>query len=137
MTSTLKIHLRRNERLFVNGAVLRADRKVTIEFLNDVVFLLESHVLQEEQADTPLRQLYFMLQHILIEPGSADTARAMYRQSFELVRKHFESEMVVAGLAEADAMVRSDRVFEAMKIIRRLFSIEDSILSSDALLAAG
>ncbi|KUO58524.1 MAG: hypothetical protein APF80_01880 [Alphaproteobacteria bacterium BRH_c36] len=137
MTSTLKIHLRRNERLFVNGAVLRADRKVTIEFLNDVVFLLESHVLQEEQADTPLRQLYFMLQYILIEPKSADMARAMYHQSFGLVRSHFDSEVVLVGLGEADAMVRSDRVFDAMKIIRRMFPIEDSILSSDALLAAG
>lgn len=137
MKSVLKVHLRRNERLFVNGAVLRPDRKVTIEFLNDVTFLLESHVIQEDQADTVLRQLYFMLQSMLIEPSNADMARSMYEQSFELVVSHFKSEAVLAGLREADAMVRANRVFEAMKIIRRLFPIEANIMSGKSLKATG
>ena len=38
-------------------------------------FLLESHVLQAEQATTPLRQLYFILQVMLMNPGGADEAR--------------------------------------------------------------
>jgi flagellar protein FlbT len=41
----LHISLRPGERIYVNGAVLKVDRKVAIEFLNDVTFLLEHHVL--------------------------------------------------------------------------------------------
>ncbi|MBU2583321.1 MAG: flagellar biosynthesis repressor FlbT [Alphaproteobacteria bacterium] len=137
MKSTLKVHLRRNERLFANGAVLRPDRKVTIEFLNDVTFLLESHVMQEDQAVTSLRQLYFVLQSILIDPNNAAPARAMYERSYVLLHTHFRSEVLLAGLNEADEMVRSERVFEAMKIIRRLFPIEDEIMFGETLLAAG
>ena len=46
MSGTLKITLKPNEKLYINGAVIRADRKVSLEFLNDVQFLLEAHVLQ-------------------------------------------------------------------------------------------
>ena len=69
MTSTLKITLKPNEKLYINGAVIRADRKVSLEFLNDVQFLLEAHVLQAEQATTPLKQLYFIVQIMLMNPG--------------------------------------------------------------------
>ena len=57
MKSTLRISLKAGEKIFINGAVLRVDRKVALEFLNDVTFLLENHVLQPEEAKTPLRQL--------------------------------------------------------------------------------
>ena len=57
MKNTLKISLKPNEKIYLNGAVIRVDRKVTLELLNDVQFLLESHVLQIDEASTPLRQL--------------------------------------------------------------------------------
>ena len=34
--STLKISLKANEKIYVNGAVIKTDRKVTLEFLNIV-----------------------------------------------------------------------------------------------------
>ena len=49
MKNTLKISLKPNEKIYINGAVIRVDRKVTIELLNDVQFLLESHVMQAER----------------------------------------------------------------------------------------
>lgn len=61
MNSGLKITLRAGERIFVNGGVLRVDRKVSIELMNDVIFLLEQHVMKPEDTTTPLRQLYFMI----------------------------------------------------------------------------
>ena len=62
------IHLKRNERLFVNGAVLRLDRRGTIELMNDAQFLLENHIMQPEDATTPLRQMYFVVQTMIIDP---------------------------------------------------------------------
>ncbi len=77
MKNTLKISLKPNEKIYVNGAVIRTDRKVTLEFLNDVQFLLENHVLQPEDASTPLRQLYFIVQVMLMSSGRCG-ARARY-----------------------------------------------------------
>ena len=67
----MRISLRAGERVYINGAVLRASRKTTFELLNDATFLLEGHVIQPENATTPLKQLYFALQTLLIEPSSA------------------------------------------------------------------
>ena len=92
MKNTLSISLKPNEKIFINGAVLRVDRKVAIEFLNDVQFLLENHVLQAEDASTPLRQLYFIAQMILINPEGAEQARAMFRKSVPLLLASFNND---------------------------------------------
>lgn len=53
MSRPLRLSLRAGERIYMNGAVLRVDRKVSLELLNDASFLLEAHVLQAEAATTP------------------------------------------------------------------------------------
>ena len=35
----MQISLKPGERLFLNGAVIRVDRRVTVELMNDVAFL--------------------------------------------------------------------------------------------------
>ena len=69
------LKLRAGEKLYINGAVIKVDRKVTIELMNDATFLLEAHVIQPDEANTPLRQLYFVLQTQLMERESAPIAR--------------------------------------------------------------
>lgn len=136
MKSTLRISLKSGERIFVNGAVLRVDRKVAIEFLNDVTFLLENHVLQPEQATTPLRQLYFIAQMALINPDGAEQSIAMFRKSVIMLLSCFKNEEVLAELKRVDALVTQGRAFEALKAIRGLYPIEDRILNNQEMAPA-
>ncbi len=39
MKNTLKISLKANEKIYINGAVVRVDRKTTVELLNETQFL--------------------------------------------------------------------------------------------------
>ena len=105
MKNTLKISLKANEKIYINGAVVKVDRKVTIELLNETQFLLESHVMQPEQASTPLRQLYFILQVMLMNPGNADQARDMFRQSLPLLLESFRNEHILSSLKYVDQLV--------------------------------
>ncbi|MGE6742106.1 flagellar biosynthesis repressor FlbT [Allorhizobium pseudoryzae] len=136
MKSTLRISLKSGERIFINGAVLRVDRKVALEFLNDVTFLLENHVLQLEDATTPLRQLYFIAQMMLINPEGKDQSLSMFRKSITMLLNCFRDEEVLAELKRIDAMVVSGRAFDALKAIRGLYSIEDRILNSQEMTPA-
>lgn len=136
MKSTLRISLKSGERIFVNGAVLRVDRKVAVEFLNDVTFLLENHVLQPEQATTPLRQLYFIAQMALINPEGAEQSIAMFRKSVIMLLSCFKNEEVLAELKRVDALVTQGRAFEALKAIRGLYPIEDRILNNQEIAPA-
>ncbi len=131
MKNTLKISLKPGEKIYVNGAVIRADRKVSIEFLNDVQFLLEGHVLQAEEADTPLRQLYFILQMILMNPGGADNARDMFRKSLPLLIANFSNANIRSTLKHVDRLVGEGHVFDALKSIRSLYALEAVALASE------
>ena len=132
MSATMHISLRAGEKIYINGGVLRVDRKVSLELLNDVTFLLESHVIQAEDAKTPLRQLYFVVQFMLIQPSEAEQARAMLRRLLPLLLTTFENRDILAGLKTVDALVAEGRHFEALKTIRGLFAIENSIMFRNA-----
>lgn len=129
MKGTFKLFLKANERVFINGAVLRTDRKVGLELLNDVDFLLETHVMQVEDAKTPLRQLYFIIQIMLMSPSEKGSALKLYKESVTALFATFENPAVLQGLKDVDVMVAQDRPFEALKSLRCLFELEDEILA--------
>lgn len=129
MKKKLQISLKAGERIYVNGAVLKVDRKVSLEFLNDVTFLLEQHVLHPEDTRTPLRQLYFMVQTVLIDPANSSDARAMFYDALASLLLSFENETIRQGLSDVRQAFDRGRPIDALKLIRSLFPIEDDILS--------
>ncbi|MDG4887231.1 flagellar biosynthesis repressor FlbT [Mesorhizobium sp. WSM4887] len=131
MSNTLKISLKPNEKIYINGAVIRVDRKVTIELMNDVQFLLESHVIQAEQASTPLRQLYFIVQIMLINPPGASDARDMFRRSLPMLIASFDNQEICSALKQIDRMVGEDHIYEALKAIRALYPLERQALGGN------
>ncbi|CDX58433.1 flagellar biosynthesis repressor FlbT [Mesorhizobium sp. LCM 4577] len=131
MTNTLKISLKPNEKIYINGAVIRVDRKVTIELMNDVQFLLESHVIQADQASTPLRQLYFIVQIMLINPAGAAEARDMFRRSLPMLIASFDNQDICNSLKQIDRMVGEDDIYEALKAIRALYPLERKALEDN------
>lgn len=124
----MKISLRAGEKIYVNGAVLRADRKVSLEFMNDVSFLLESHVIQADQTTTPLRQLYFAAQIMLINPSIKDEANRTFKRMLNALLATFENQHMLKELKLIDEMICNGNVFEALKAIRLLYTLEEQIL---------
>ncbi len=125
---SMLISLRPGQRIYLNGAVIRVDRKVTLELLNDATFLLESHVMQPEETTTPLRQLYYVVQMMLIDPSATENARQLFAEMVDGVGVTFQSEAVLSGLKDVAGLVEKGRNFEALRTIRGLFPHEDAIL---------
>ncbi|THD49346.1 MAG: flagellar biosynthesis repressor FlbT [Bradyrhizobium sp.] len=121
----MNITLRAGERLYLNGAVIRVDRKATIELLNDVTFLLENHVMQADHATTPLRQIYFAIQVMLMDPNATAAASGLSRRLIESALKAFENPTIIAGLKAISGQVERSRNFEALKALRALFPLEE------------
>jgi flagellar protein FlbT len=126
----MHISLRAGEKLFLNGAVIRVDRKVTLELLNDATFLLENHVLQVEDTTTPLRQLYFTVQAMLMDPQNAEASRALFETMTAEMKQTLRSETLIEGMDEALGQVSAGRPFHALKTLRGLFSEEAAILGA-------
>ncbi|MBD1545699.1 flagellar biosynthesis repressor FlbT [Roseibium aggregatum] len=125
----MKIGLKAGERLFVNGAVLRVERKTNLELMNDAVFLLENHVLQPEDATTPLRQLYFVLQTMVMDPVAAPSVQGLFEMMMRSAKAVFSNPHILESLKEVKTMNEQSRWFEAMKIVRSLYPTEAALMS--------
>ncbi len=128
MSGHIQISLKAGERIYINGAVVRADRKVTLQLLNDVVFILESHVMQAEETTSPLRQLYFVVQALLMDPRNAEATRNLFNQMHASTMVSFTNQAIRAELAAIARMVDEGSAFDALKRLRALFPSEDAIL---------
>jgi flagellar protein FlbT len=126
----MNISLRRGEKLYLNGAVIRADRKVCIELLNDVTFLLENHVMQAQDATTPLKQLYFVVQLMLMSPNDTAAAIEMCRGMLLSLNGAFGDPRVLSGLAQVARHIDDKRWFDALKSVRALFPFEQEIINA-------
>ena len=126
MTKSLQFHLKAGSRLFVNGAVLKVDRKVAVEFLNDVNFLLEHHVMQPDQATTPLKQIYYVIQLMMMERDSTEEHRANLEKTLQDMAETYENTTVREGLLEVRQLMAKEGYFHALKVLRGLFSEEQS-----------
>jgi flagellar protein FlbT len=120
----MNITLRAGERLYLNGAVIRLDRKATIELLNDAAFLLENHIIQASEATTPLRQIYFVVQVMLMDPASAGATLELLRSLIDRALSAFETPEIKVGLNAILGSVARSRHFEAMKSLRLLYPLE-------------
>lgn len=130
MKKPMSISLRGGERIYVNGAVLRVDRKVTLELINDVAFLLEGQVMQVSEATTPLRQLYFVVQLMLMSPHDHAETKAVFRAHRCALVSVTECAEMLRGLEVLEDLVEAKRYYEALRKIRSMFEIEESILAS-------
>ena len=131
----MHITLRANEKIYVNGAVLKVDRKVSFELLNDAVFLLEGHVMHEHDASTPMRQLYYIVQLMLMDPGQHAGNQAMLLRQTAAMAAVYEDQAILEGLPKVAALCAKGRHFEALKLIRTMLPLEAKILAPAAPLA--
>ncbi len=122
----MNITLRAGERIYINGAVLRVDRKATLELMNDATFLLETHVMQANEANTPLRQIYFVVQVMLMDPASARTTAQLAEGLIQKAKTAFEAPLVRQGLDNVSELIGRTRYFEAMKALRAMYPLEQT-----------
>lgn len=124
----MKIHLKKGEKLYLNGAVLQVDNKCSVQLLNNATFLLENHVMQPEAASTPFEQLYFVIQTILMDPENEASTRQMYWHLSDCLRVVLESPDLINGLNSVDELIKIQKYFDALKKVRGLFTIEKTIV---------
>src|SRR5258708_22708422 len=122
----MNITLRAGERFFINGAVIRIHRTASIELLNEVTFLLENHVMQAEEAMTLVRQIYFAVQIMLMDPTAAASATPLARSLIESALGAYRASDLIAGLKSVDSSLLPSRNFQALKTLRRLVALQDN-----------
>jgi flagellar biosynthesis repressor protein FlbT len=126
----MNIFLRARERIYINGAVIRVDRKTTIELLNEATFLLENHVMQAHEATSPLRRIYFVVQVMLMDPAASEETAELARKLIDEARAVFITPEIQSGLQNVVSLISRSRNFEALKTLRSLFPLEEKEMAA-------
>ncbi len=122
----LKIQLKPQERVIINGAVIEGhpESRTEIVVLNNASVMRQKHILQETEADTPVKRLYFALQMLYID----DESRGQYEDSFRKYHKDLADTLslptIKESLALIDETVAEGRYYDAMKVCRDLIKVE-------------
>jgi flagellar biosynthesis repressor protein FlbT len=126
----LKLNLRANERLVINGALLTALKPTSLLINNQVSMLLERHIMRPEHAKTPARRIYFAIQCAYIADASE---RPPYLEQAIGYIGDFEgateSPKARALLAEIRRHLEQRTYYEALKRCRDLISYEEVVLN--------
>lgn len=125
----MKLSLRAGEKIYMNGAVFSVDRRVSLHLLNDATFLLEAHVMQAGDATTPLRQVYFAIQLMLMDPDAATKIEPSVRRMLDDLYELEKEPQARSALQGIGALLRTGRAFEALRAVRELYRQDDARLA--------
>jgi flagellar protein FlbT len=122
--------LKPGEKFIVNGAVMVAGKSgASLALRNQAVLLRGRDVMQESEATTPARRLYFTLMLMYIDPDN----RAAHAQSFaRFLGEYLEATTLASTRAKLErigGLAVADEYYAGLKLCRELIALEDSILT--------
>jgi len=125
----LKIALKPSEKFVVNGAVIKnGDRRASLVLQNKVSILREKDILQEEEATTPAKRIYFAIMLMYLdEANSGDYYDDFVIRMTEFMKAIEDPEMLTMCLA-VSRDVMSQRFYRALTVCRKLFPFEEERL---------
>ncbi|UUX50503.1 flagellar biosynthesis repressor FlbT [Nisaea acidiphila] len=134
----LKINVKPGEKFVVNGAVMVAGKKgASLVLQNEATILLGKDIMQEEDANTPAKRIYFTILLMYLDQDESD----QYRNTFlELVESFLEAttfKEVRMTLLNIVQDVNEKRFYRALKTCKALMNYESEILKIGTPAAVG
>lgn len=122
----LKLSLKPHEKFVLNGAVLmNGDRRASLVIENKASILREKDIMQSEEADTPIKRIYFPIMMMYLD---ADASQAYYEE-FVLRMTEFmnaiSSREAVGLCVEISRDVLQGQYYRALMKCRKLFEFEN------------
>jgi flagellar protein FlbT len=129
----LKLKLGANERLVVNGAVLvNGAYRTTLLIKNFAHIMREKDVLQEEDANTPTKRLYFLVQAMLMQPPPPVLLMQTYHSVQSELKGVYVKQDNVAVLQDVDRLVEAGDYYKALIRLHPLIAYEARLLNVES-----
>jgi flagellar biosynthesis repressor protein FlbT len=125
----LKLDLKPGEKFILNGTVVQVGRDGRSLILqNEAMLLRDRDVMQEEEANTPARRIYFAVMLSYIDPQNAAQHD---EQLYRLLNEYLEATslpVVKQSLLLIAQNVASKQHYRALKACKSLIAAEDELL---------
>ncbi|MGD9862227.1 MAG: flagellar biosynthesis repressor FlbT [Pseudodonghicola sp.] len=125
----LRLTLKPNEKIVINGCVIRnADRRQTLTIENYADVVRGVDLLDEEEAATPVKKVYFFIQSALLRPEIRDDLRPIIQKNLAELVPIF-NQQIGGHIFEAANHVSAGNHYKAMRALREVMRYEDELLN--------
>ena len=125
----LKLRLKPCERVVINGCVVQNEnRRYTLTVSNFAQIIRGSDLMQEEEADTPARRAYFVIQSMLLDPAAAAEYSSVVAGMMAKLYTAFVRPDVQDHIMRAMQHVSERDYYKALACLRPVMSYEDTVL---------
>lgn len=127
----LKLSLKPGERFVLNGAVVQnGDRRGTLVLQNKASVLREKDIMQQEDATTPARRVYFPVMMMYLDEGDA----GKYYDEFAMRMTEFmgviRNPEILAECVGVSKHILNQEYYKALMGCRKLIEYEDERLGT-------
>ncbi len=125
----LKVRLKPSEKVVINGAVMTAgDNGATLVLHNKASLLRAKDIMQEEDANTPAKRLYFMIMLMYLDPEN----KADYFEKYMEFAMDLMAATSLKQLKKSLALIHQDvsdgEFYRALKTCRAVLKLESELL---------
>ena len=125
----LKLSLKPGERFVLNGAVVEnGDRRATLVLQNKASVLREKDIMQQNEADTPAKRIYFPVMMMYLSPQASND----FYEEFVLRMTEFMNAIsnpnALAECVTVSKDVMAGEYYKALLRCRKLIAYEDERL---------
>ena len=125
----LKIRLKPKERVIISGAVVtngKGNSDLIIE--NNIPILRERDIMKKEDANTPCRRIYFVVQLMYIDNNNLIYHQNMY---WKLVRDVVDAApSTILLIDQISAQILNGHYYKALKVARKLVDYEKEVVKN-------
>lgn len=133
----LRLTLKPNERILINGCVVRnSDRRQLLVIENHADIVREADLLGENEARTPVKEVYFFIQAALLDHSKRKKLVPIIQKKLAQLVPVFHDE-VGQHIFEAAGFVSQADFYKAMRALRPLIDYEERLFDMMQTKAAG
>jgi flagellar protein FlbT len=126
---SLKIDLKAGEKFIVNGAVMVAGKSgASLILQNQATFLRAKDIMQEHEANTPAKRIYFVIMLMYIDPEGHDEYYSKFAGLIDDYLANTSLAEVRRALMGILQQVNMKRFYQALKLCKSLIQFEAKLL---------
>jgi flagellar biosynthesis repressor protein FlbT len=129
----LKLSLKPGEKFVLNGAVVQnGDRRTTLVLQNKASVLREKDIMQQEEASTPSRRIYFPMMMMYLDEANANRYYDEFAERLTEFMGAIRNAEILADCVSISKHAMAREYYKALMLCRKLIEYEDERLGNVA-----
>lgn len=127
----LKLSLKPGEKFVLNGAVVQnGDRRGVLVLQNKASVLREKDIMQQEEANSPARRIYFPVMMMYLDEAGAQAYYHEFAQRLTEFMGAISNPKVLVDCVDISKLCLSGEYYKALMLCRKLIEYEDERLGN-------